>query len=179
MAIYTKTGDKGKTSLYDGTRVSKGDIRVESYGTIDELGAMLGLAKNYVKEDKMYQEIMEIQNKLFVVAANLATKEESRIKVRITEEDIKVLEDLVDYYSEKTSNMDGFIINGSDIASGHLHVARTVCRRAERRIINLASEEDVDEILIKYVNRLADTIYSMAKYCEINETRVNFEGSLF
>ena len=174
MNIYTKAGDKGKTSLYDGVKVSKDDIRVESYGTIDELGSFLGLAKNYVENETMYNEIQEIQNKLFTVATNLATEDHSKVAHYIVEEDIKRLEDLVDFYMGALNNPTGFIVNGSNTKSAYIHVARTVCRRAERNIIKLASNVEVDPLVIKYVNRLSDTLYAMARFLEEDQIAVEY-----
>lgn len=174
MNIYTKAGDKGKTSLYDGVKVSKDDIRVESYGTIDELGSFLGLAKNYVDNETMYNEIQEIQNKLFTVATNLATEDHSKVAHYIVEEDIKRLEDLVDFYMGALNNPTGFIVNGSNTKSAYIHVARTVCRRAERNIIKLASNVEVDPLVIKYVNRLSDTLYAMARFLEEDQIAVEY-----
>lgn len=174
MNIYTKAGDKGKTSTYDGVKVSKDDVRVESYGTIDELGSFLGLAKNYVDNEKLYNEIQSIQNKLFTVATNLATEDHSKVAHHIVEEDIKELEDLVDYYMGALDNPTGFIVNGSNIKSAYLHVARTVCRRAERNIIRLANEADIEPLVIKYVNRLSDTLYAMARFSEESQISVEY-----
>ncbi|NLC02672.1 MAG: cob(I)yrinic acid a,c-diamide adenosyltransferase [Tissierellia bacterium] len=174
MNIYTKAGDKGKTSLYDGVKVSKDDIRVESYGTIDELGSFLGLAKNYVENETMYNEIQEIQNKLFTVATNLATEDHSKVAHYIVEEDIKRLEDLVDFYMGALNNPTGFIVNGSNTKSAYIHVARTVCRRGERNIIKLASNVEVDPLVIKYVNRLSDTLYAMARFLEEDQIAVEY-----
>lgn len=175
MSIYTKGGDKGLTSLYDGKRVSKGSIRVDSYGSIDELGAALGVAKNYVTDEKMRQEIEQIQHRLFTVASNLATEDSNKAVVRIVEQDIVNLEKCIDHYMGQLGNPVGFIINGSGKASAFLHLARTICRRAERRIVELQEIAAVDETLIKYVNRLADTIYAMARFCEEEEVAVVFE----
>ena len=172
--IYTKTGDKGKTSLFDAKRVSKDDIRVESYGTVDELGAFLGLAKNYV-DDEMYKHIEVIQNKLFTVATNLATEDRTKVAHHIVEEDIKYLEELVDKYMGALGNPTGFIVNGSNKASAYLHVARTICRRAERRIITLVAGADIDPLVLKYVNRLSDTIYSMARFMEEEQKSVEYK----
>lgn len=171
--IYTKTGDKGTTSLFDAKRVSKDDIRVESYGTVDELGAFLGLSKNYVDEN-MYKDIELIQHKLFTVATNLATEDKSKVAHHIKEEDIKFLEDLVDKYMGALGNPTGFIVNGSNKPSAYLHVARTVCRRAERRIISLIKNADIDPLVLKYVNRLSDTIYAMARYLEEEQESVKY-----
>ena len=174
MNIYTKAGDKGKTSLFDGIKVSKDHIRVESYGTIDELGSFLGLAKNYVENEKLYEEIQSIQNKLFTVATNLATEDHSKVAHYIVEEDIKDLEELVDYYMGALNNPTGFIVNGSNIKSAYIHVARTVCRRAERNIIKLSGLAEIDPLVIKYVNRLSDTLYAMARFSEENQISVAY-----
>ncbi|HHV38313.1 MAG TPA: cob(I)yrinic acid a,c-diamide adenosyltransferase [Tepidimicrobium sp.] len=174
MGIYTKTGDKGKTSLFDNTRVSKDDIRVESYGTVDELVSFLGLAKNYVDCQEIYNIIQGIQNKLFTVSAHLATEDDSKIRYRIVEEDIQFLEDTIDRYTEKLDDVTGFIIPGSGKGSGYMHVCRTICRRAERRIVTLESQAKVDPLLIKYINRLSDLIYALARYLEEEEIDVSY-----
>ncbi len=175
MGIYTKTGDKGKTSLFDSVRVDKDHIRVESYGTVDELGSVLGLARNFVKELEMKDQIYIIQNKLFIVATNLATEDPSKVAFRIKEEDIKELEDIIDLYMGRLNDPTGFIIPGSSVESGYLHVARTVCRRAERRIVSLTGVADVDPLVVKYVNRLSDAIYAMARYSEDQQNSVKYE----
>lgn len=176
--IYTKGGDKGTTSLYDGTRVGKDDIRVDSYGTVDELGAYLGYAINYIEDEDMIEEIRSIQNELFIVNHNLATADPEKIKRRIKEEEILLLENLIDKYMEKAGKFDGFIINGTSKAASILHIARTVCRRAERRVVGLAREVEVDPLVIKFINRLSDTLYSMARYSESEIIDVDWEGEL-
>lgn len=165
MKIYTKTGDKGQTSLYDGTRIDKDSIRVESYGTIDELNSYIGLCINYIKEEDK-KVLFNIQKKLFHIGAELATKDESKFTKIITEEDIKNLENIIDEYTNKTESVNAFIIPGTGLAAAHLHIARTICRRAERRILTLSKVEPVNPLLIKYVNRLSDTIYAIARYNE-------------
>lgn len=174
MTIYTKTGDKGKTSLFDSKRVFKDDIRVEAYGTVDELGAFLGLAKNYIEEEEMYDFIQKIQNKLFTVASILATEDPAKVKHHIVEEDIDGLEKIIDIYMGRIEDPTCFILNGFGKKSGHLHAARTVCRRAERRIITLSGQTDIDPLVIKYVNRLSDTLYAMARYSEDKEVCVEY-----
>lgn len=174
MNIYTKTGDKGTTSLFDNVRVSKDDIRVESYGTVDELGSFLGLAKNYVEDKVMYNQIQDIQNKLFTVATNLATQDPEKVKYHILDEDISVLEGLIDLYMGKLNNPTGFIVPGSNKKSSYLHVARTICRRAERRIITLSDIAFVDPLVIKYINRLSDTLYAMARFLEDVQISVKY-----
>ncbi|MCD1146772.1 cob(I)yrinic acid a,c-diamide adenosyltransferase [Peptoniphilus sp. KCTC 25270] len=179
MEIYTKTGDKGTTSLYDGVRVGKDDARVESYGTVDELGAALGVAVNYMDDEVMIGEIRGIQNKLFVVNENLATEDQSFVRHHIIEEDIVVLEKMVDKYMAIAGEFDGFVINGTSKAAAHLHLARTICRRAERRIVAFDRIVEVDPLVKKFVNRLADTIYAFARACEAEKISVNFERELF
>lgn len=175
MKIYTKTGDKGETSLFDNVRVSKDSIRVESYGTIDELNSFLGLSKNYVDDKEIYDIILKIQNKLFVVAANLATEDEEKVKYKIKISDIEYLEGIVDEYMGRLEESKGFIVPGSGKGSGHLHVSRTICRRGERNIISLKKIAFVDPLVLKYVNRLSDTIYALARYLEEDESNVQYD----
>ncbi len=175
MRIYTKTGDKGETSLYDGTRIRKDDIRVESYGTIDELNSFLGLAYHEIEDEGIKDKIYRVQKKLFFVSGELATKKEGKFKHGITKEDIKAMESWIDEVVAKTEKVDAFIIPGSSRASASLHVARTVCRRAERRIMSLAANEEVRADVIKFVNRLSDVIYAFARYLETDLTKVDFE----
>lgn len=174
MNIYTKTGDKGSTSLFDGNRVSKDDIRVESYGTVDELGSFMGLAKNYVEDKEIRDLIQNMQNKLFTVASNLATEDAANVKHHIVEDDIVFLEDIIDKYMNLLNNPMGFIVPGSNIKSAYLHVARTVCRRAERRIISLSKIAIIDPLVIKYVNRLSDCLYALARYLEEVQVKVQY-----
>ena len=147
MKIYTKTGDKGKTSLYDGTRVDKDDIRVESYGTLDELNSYIGLCTNYAKdEDK--EILRSIQIKLFAVSAELATKEEGTYKTPISNDDVVSLEKIIDSYIEKIDKIDAFIVPGTNLISANLHIARTICRKAERRIFSLSKIETINPFLL-------------------------------
>lgn len=176
MSIYTKTGDKGTTSLFDNKRVFKDDIRVESYGTVDELVSFLGLAKNYVEDEDIYNIIQQVQNKLFTLASILATEDSSQVKYRIKEEDIEYLEDKIDDYMGRLGNPTGFIIPGSGKKSGYLHVCRTICRRAERRIITLSKEVELDPLVVKYVNRLSDLLYALARYLEEEEVKVEYRA---
>lgn len=175
MKIYTKGGDKGQTSLYDNTRVYKDSIRVECYGTIDELNCSLGLAKNFIEEGEIIKDINIIQKELFNVAGELATIDKNKFSNKVKEEDVKVLEKLIDYYMSKANATPQFIVPGSSKGSAALHVSRTVCRRAERRIISLSRKEEVSPVLLKYVNRLSDAIYAMARFIEDEIVLVNFD----
>lgn len=176
MKIYTKTGDKGQTSLYDNTRVDKDDIRVESYGTIDELNSHLGLSRNFIEDKKIINIILRIQRELFDVAGELATMDKNKFPEKLNEDNIKYLENVIDEYLEKINKDQQFkfIIPGSNKQSASLHVSRTICRRAERRIITLSRTEEIRDLLIKYVNRLSDVIYTLARYLETDLIYVDF-----
>ena len=177
MKIYTKTGDKGSTSLFDNTRVAKDSLRVESYGTIDELNSTLGFAKNFIEEEEVYNLIRSTQRQLFNVAGELATPDWKTFPEKITKADVEELEKIIDHYlarmNKKEKSM--FIIPGSSKASGALHQARTICRRAERRITTLAGEADISSDLQKYINRLSDLLYTLARYLEAELDYVEFK----
>lgn len=172
--IYTRGGDKGSTSLFDLERVSKDDIRVESYGTVDELGAALGVAKNFV-DSELREQIEAIQNRLFSVASNLATKDPAKVAVKVKEEAITELEQIIDRYMDARPRAGCFIINGSSKAAAFLHHARTICRRAERRVITLSGIAAVDPLVIKYLNRLSDVLYAMARFSEDEEICARYD----
>lgn len=165
MKIYTKTGDKGQTSLYDGNRVDKDSIRVESYGTLDELNSYIGLCINYAKEEDK-SVLFKIQKELFSVSGELATQNKNKLRKVVVEEDIKRLETIIDGYTSKTEEINAFIVPGTSLVAANLHIARTICRRAERRIITLSKLEEINPLLIKYVNRLSDVLYAIARYNE-------------
>ena len=175
MKIYTKTGDGGETSLYDGTRVRKDSLRVEAYGTVDELNSNIGFASNFIEDELIKQRLFKIQKRLFFVAGQLATSKNGNFKYPITEDDISTLEKWIDEFLEKIEKVDAFIVPGTSTASSILHVSRTVCRRAERRILALDAVDEVDPILIKFVNRLSDTLYTFARYLENNIVLMDFE----
>lgn len=176
MKIYTKTGDKGETSLWDGKRVHKDSVRVESYGTVDELNSWLGLAKNFIDDADIREKIFKVQKKLFFVAGELATEETEKFDYRIGEEEVRALESWIDEYLKKIEKVDAFIVTGTSQGAAFLHVARTVCRRAERRILTLSREVSINPHLIKFVNRLSDTIYTFARYLEKEIIRMDFKA---
>ena len=161
MSIATKTGDKGKTSLFSGERVSKDNIRVEAYGTMDELNSFLGDAKHSVTS-KGFRGILEnIQRDLFRVCAELASSS-GKVKDPVNGDDVdRLSEDLENM--EKTMELKGFVIPGSSPGSAKLDICRSVTRRGERRIISLAKENEINGFLIKYVNRLSDLLFIMAR----------------
>lgn len=164
MKIYTKTGDKGQTSLIGGDRVSKSDLRIESYGTIDELNSWLGLLVEYLPKDRK-EEVQQIQQLLFAVGAMLASKsaEHKRPFAIIQQEDILALEKHIDYYEDLLPSMTHFILPGGSKASAQTHIARCVCRRAERIIVQLSRLEHVDSLLLAFINRLSDFLFCLAR----------------
>ena len=168
--IYTRAGDKGKTGLLSGERVDKADARVEAYGTVDELGATLGVAKVHASS-RIAEYIHNIQKKLFLINAELATNPDSldeddplRNLEGITADDVEFLEKIADDLSEELPLLTNFVIPGGRKASAFLHVSRTVCRRAERRIVHFASSHPVNKELIRYINRLSDLLFVMSRY---------------
>lgn len=162
MKIYTKTGDAGTTSLVGGKRVPKDCARLESYGTVDELNAHVGLLLTYVSENQDRECLISIQNRLFVVGAQLATEAPNVPSSVITDDDVTNLENNIDKASEGLPKWRGFTLPGGCREAAIAHVCRTVCRRAERRILTLNFEEKVDPQLIKYINRLSDYFYVLA-----------------
>ena len=164
MKVYTKTGDAGTTSLVGGKRVDKACTRLESYGTIDELNAQVGLLLTHVYDSAEIECLIGIQNSLFVIGAQLATDAESSYKPSciITADDVNALEKNIDRASEDLPKWRGFTLPGGCRAAAHAHVCRTVCRRAERRILALNATEPVEPQILAYVNRLSDYFYVLA-----------------
>ena len=165
MKIYTKTGDKGKTSLLGGTRVSKSHERINTYGTIDELNSFLGLVSDLETEKHRVKFIRNIQSRLFTIGSSLAaeTDRAKDFKPDLEESDIIELEEAIDTMNESLPRMKNFIIPGGHQLISSTHIARTVCRRAERLIINLSEAEDIEEIIIRYLNRLSDYLFVLAR----------------
>ena len=162
--VYTKTGDAGTTSLVGGKRVDKACARLESYGTIDELNAQVGLLLTYVNEPTDRDCLIGIQNCLFVIGAQLATEAESAYQPScvITADDVTALEKQIDSASEGLPKWRGFTLPGGCRAAALAHMCRTVCRRAERRVLALHASEPVSPQLLAYVNRLSDYFYVLA-----------------
>ena len=177
MKIYTRTGDKGQTSLYDGHRVPKNDIRVESYGTIDELNTSIGVARQHCRDASIKEILFQIQRLLFNVAGMLATQDFEKFPEPITDREVLWLENTIDTYLNQMNKDDAFqfIIPGSNFFSAYMHVSRTICRRAERRILTLAEDAPVSEDLLKFINRLSDTLYTLARFSETELNLVNFK----
>ena len=166
MKIYTKTGDKGQTSLIGGTRVPKNSVRLEAYGTIDELNSYLGLIRSFPVAPELNDQLVVIQNILFSVSGNLATDtsvKEVRRGLVVTEEDVAFLEKAMDRMDETLPPMTHFILPGGDQVSSFAHIARTVCRRAERRVLDVAAQYAVDDYVLRYINRLSDYLFVLAR----------------
>lgn len=175
--VYTRGGDKGETSLIGGTRVSKGSLRIESYGTVDELNSFIGLIRDHEIEEHDKKMLMEIQDMLFTIESILAKDPEKDAPAKlpeISEEDIVKLEKEIDDMNDFVEPMTSFILPGGHKAVSYCHVARCVCRRAERVIIRLNEETQVDLLSIKYINRLSDYLFALArkvsKYLNATET---------
>ena len=172
MKIYTKTGDKGETSLYGGTRVSKAAARVESYGTLDELNAFIGLAKAEISDEKVLNQLQKIQFDLFTVGSEAATPTDklilangkNRLDLMISEKEISELELWMDDLDAELEPLQFFILPSGGKAAASIHVCRTVCRRAERAMVHLNETEEVRPELIKYLNRLSDYLFILARY---------------
>lgn len=165
MNIFTKRGDAGKTSLYGGAEVSKDDLRVWCYGTVDETNSALAIAHASLEFDDLKAIVREIQNKLFSVGAELASDEKQRAKegARITDADVSRLEGIITGYTEDFGKVMGFTLPGETPVSASLHLARAIARRAERHVVSLSRDEHVSPALLKYLNRLSDTLFVLAK----------------
>jgi cob(I)alamin adenosyltransferase len=164
--VYTKTGDDGTTGLVGGTRVKKYDARLEAYGTIDELNALVGVLRSYNLPENVSVLLVQIQNKLFNIGSRLASDEKGEAFTAglvITEEHIKMLEMAIDNFEENLPELTHFILPGGEPAAAQCHVARTVCRRAERRILEFAENSLVQLEIIKYINRLSDFLFVLAR----------------
>lgn len=166
MKIYTKTGDKGQTSLIGGTRVAKNSVRLEVYGSVDELNSYLGLVRSSGISPELAEQLVTIQNILFSVGGNLATDtsvKEVRSNLVLTEEDVVFLEKAMDRMNETLPPLTRFILPGGCQASAFAHIARTVCRRVERRVLDVAAQYEVNDVVIRYINRLSDYLFVLAR----------------
>jgi cob(I)alamin adenosyltransferase len=168
MKIYTKAGDLGKTSLIGGTRVPKSHIRIESYGTVDELNSFVGLLSDLVTDASVKVILKEVQDRLFTVGSSLACDPDKEPHLKIpdlNEADITYLEEQIDWINTQLEPMKSFILPGGHQAISTAHIARCVCRRAERWCVNLQEESlFVEPMVIQYLNRLSDYLFVLARY---------------
>jgi cob(I)alamin adenosyltransferase len=168
LKIYTKTGDKGTTSLIGGTKVPKSHLRIEAYGTVDELNSYIGLCKDILTDQQSKTILQEIQDRLFTIGSSLACDPEKETKMKIPdleEDDITLLEKEIDRMTSVIPPMKSFILPGGHPSVSHLHIARCICRRAERCCVRLEFEkEEIESIIIKYLNRLSDHLFVLARY---------------
>jgi cob(I)alamin adenosyltransferase len=172
MKVYTKTGDSGTTALFGGTRVPKDNIRIESYGTVDELNSYIGLIRDQDMNQHYKEILIEIQDRLFTVGAILATPQDKEVmkngelrlkNLGIIESDIELLEKEIDEMEDSLPQMTHFVLPGGHTTVSYCHVARCVCRRAERLAVHLSHEEPIDEMAVKYLNRLSDYLFVLAR----------------
>lgn len=168
IKIYTKTGDLGKTSLIGGTRVPKSHLRIETYGTVDELNSFIGLLYDQLTDDGSKKILREVQDRLFTIGSSLACDPEKEPKMKLPdlkEEDVVLLESEIDEMNKVLTPMKSFILPGGSMAVSSAHIARCVCRRAERNCVNMLEHEMfVDVLVIKYLNRLSDHLFVLARY---------------
>ena len=165
MKVYTKTGDKGQTSLFGGKRVPKHNIRIEGYGTVDELNSYIGLIRDQEIDKHSFEILIEIQDRLFTLGSILAT-EPGNTKVKVPQlipEDITLLENEMDKMNESLPEMRSFVLPGGHTTVSYCHISRCVCRRAERLISHLSEVEEVDSIVLQYLNRLSDYLFVLAR----------------
>lgn len=167
MKIYTKTGDKGETGLFGGKRVQKSSVRINAYGTVDELNAALGLALCYVQNPKVKSVLKKLQHQLFVVGADLATPLEMEKKnisiIRVSTEEISEAESAIDSFEKELELLQYFILPGGSKAAAQLHVARTICRRAEREVVLLAQQEEINQNIVILLNRISDLLFVLSR----------------
>jgi cob(I)alamin adenosyltransferase len=175
--VYTKTGDEGLTSLIGGARVSKASVKVDAYGDVDELNALLGIARSFTEDPGIDDVLKTIQNDLFIIGAELASPPDLEVP-RISEDRILNLESTIDKYLLDLEPLKEFILPGGSGAGAYLHFARTVARRAERKVVKLTEEEEVPKNVLIYLNRLSDLLFVMArienKHNTADETFVEF-----
>ena len=178
--VYTKTGDSGETSLIDAKRVKKSSLRVCAYGEVDELNSVLGIVNSQLKIDELVKIIKSIQNDLFIVGSDLATPNNAEFDIRrVNSEMVSNIEKLIDGFHSEVGDLKEFILPGGSLEASVLHLARTVCRRAERTVTDLSDNEELNNNILIYLNRLSDLLFVLARVVnsrnQINETYVDFK----
>jgi cob(I)alamin adenosyltransferase len=165
MKIYTKTGDSGETSLLGGTRVSKAELQIEAYGTVDELNSYIGLIRDEISNETILIELIEIQDRLFTIGSHLANdQKKNNIKLPdILESDVERLEKKIDEMNEDLPKMVAFILPGGHTTVSYTHITRCVCRRSERQVVRLSNNWNIDPLIVKYLNRLSDYLFVLGR----------------
>ncbi len=165
MKIYTKTGDKGQTGLIGGTRVSKANLRIDAYGTVDELNSWIGLLRTSQSDIRQAAMLAQVQDRLFVIGSHLAADpEKSRMSLPdLREADVEQLEAEIDFMNESLPELKSFVLPGGNQQAAYGHLARTVCRRAERQVVALGEENPVEPVLLEYLNRLSDYLFTLSR----------------
>lgn len=169
MKIYTKTGDKGETALFGGERVPKDALRIEAYGSVDELNSLLGIIRAFKSHESIDSLLGKIQHQLFELGADLATPiaHQSPLIPRIKKKHARALEKFIDRLEKKLQPLKTFILPGGSISASYLHLARTICRRAERNVVRLSRNEDIGNDIVIYLNRLSDLLFVIARYSNL------------
>ena len=163
MKIYTKTGDEGKTSLFDNSRVWKSDERIMSYGAVDELNSSIGIALSLELDNEIKEILIKLQNDLFIVGSDLANPNMANKKIRTTEEMIIFLEQKIDLLEPQLKPLTSFILPGGTLLASILHLSRTISRRAETHVVALSKSEDINKEAVIYLNRLSDLMFILAR----------------
>lgn len=171
MSVYTRFGDKGKTSLYGGKTVSKGSLRVDAYGSLDELNSAIGVVLFEIKNPEIKKELLLIQNDLFEIGASLASSIENKKLEEYLKKRVKDFEKQIDSLSEKLPELINFILPGGGKGSSFLHLTRTVCRRSERRVAELSEKESINKETLIYINRLSDLLFTFARFINYKEKK--------
>jgi cob(I)alamin adenosyltransferase len=173
MSVYTKFGDKGKTSLYGGKTVSKADVRVEAYGAIDELNSFLGIAIAFLKDKSLKQKLILLQNDLFEIGTSLASlskNNDKKLSLHLSKR-VKEFEKEIDFLTKKLPELENFILPGGSKSASQIHFARTLVRKAERRIVRLSQSENVNPEILIFINRLSDLLFMWARYINKKEKK--------
>ncbi len=170
MKIYTRKGDDGTTGLIGGERVKKHHLRVEAYGTVDELNSHIGLLRSFSADEGVMHVLSEIQNNLFTAGSTLATSSNSDFVIPgLEDSDVDLLERAIDQMDAKLPELKNFILPGGSTQGAHAHIARCVCRRAERLVVYLNEEDSVAAVIIQYLNRLSDYLFTLARYLDLSK----------
>ena len=171
MKIYTKKGDKGTTALFGGKRLPKSHLKIDAYGTVDELNAYIGLVRDLITDKNINGLLIEVQDRLFTIGAHLATDIEKIDKLKLPglySSDIDTLEQAIDKMNETVPPMRAFVLPGGHPTVSHCHIARCICRRAERKVVALNTQEPVNELILSYLNRLSDYLFVLSRKLSID-----------